>query len=100
DAVRAERSNLMTNAPRYGVILTDAPDTQAKTVIGEGLATYNGGHSGIDDRQDLAVLVKNPQSGEILGGILARTSLGLSIYRPRFSPRGIAPSASRVARRG
>jgi hypothetical protein len=27
DAVRAERSNLMTNAPTYEVILTDAPDT-------------------------------------------------------------------------
>src|SRR6516162_10645096 len=39
DAVRAERSNLMTNAPTYEVILTDAPDTRAKTVIGEGLAT-------------------------------------------------------------
>jgi GNAT superfamily N-acetyltransferase len=89
DAVRAERSNLMTNAPTYEVILTDAPDTRAKTVIGEGLATYNGGHSGIDDRQDLAVLVKNPRSGEILGGILGRTSLGLLFIDLVFLPEAL-----------
>lgn len=88
----------MTNAPTYGVILTDAPDTRAKTVIGEGLATYNGGHSGIDDRQDLAVLVKNPRRNPRRN---TRSDFPRpSMYRPRFSPRGIAPSASRVARRG
>src|SRR5262249_48010525 len=57
--------------------------------IGEGLATYNGGHSGIDDRQDLAVLVKNPRSGEILGGILGRTSLGLLFIDLVFLPEAL-----------
>ena len=36
----------MSDMPTYEVILTDAPGTEAKAVIGEALAAYNTGHAG------------------------------------------------------
>src|SRR5262249_46549195 len=35
----------MSDVPTYEVILIDAPDMQAKTAIGEGLAAYNVQHT-------------------------------------------------------
>src|SRR5215471_17927286 len=67
----------MSDVPTYEVILTDAPDIQAKTAIGEGLAAYNVQHTDVDDQRDLSVLLRDTRSGEIAGGILGRTSLGL-----------------------
>src|SRR5712672_197280 len=55
----------------------DAPNVQARATIDEGLAGYNKKNSGTDDRRNLAVLVTDPRSGEVVGGILGWTSLGL-----------------------
>src|SRR5215813_5922002 len=76
----------MSDVPTYEVILTDAPDIQAKTAIGEGLAAYNVQHAHVDDRRDLAVLLRDTRTGEILGGILGRTSLGLLFIDLVFIP--------------
>ena len=76
----------MSDMPTYEVILTDAPGTEAKAVIGEGLAAYNTGHAGVDDRRDLSVLVKDTRTAEILGGIIGRTSLGLLFIDLVFIP--------------
>ena len=57
----------MSDVPTYEVILIDAPDMQAKTAIGEGLAAYNVQHTDVDDRRDLSVLVKDTRTAEILG---------------------------------
>jgi GNAT superfamily N-acetyltransferase len=65
----------MSNPP-YALTVTDAPDTQARTVISEGLAAYNQASSGVADGRDLGVLVKNA-TGVVVGGIIGRTSLGL-----------------------
>ena len=58
------------------VVLTDAPDRSDIEVIGEGLAAFNDGQTGIKDRRLLAVLVKDA-SGRTVGGISGRSSLGL-----------------------
>src|SRR5215468_10797423 len=85
----------MSDVPTYEVILTDAPDIQAKTVIGEGLAAYNMQHTDVDDRRDLAVLLRNTRTCEILGGILGRTSLGLLFIDLVFIQEADAPSWAR-----
>src|SRR5215475_7747487 len=67
----------------------DAPDIQAKTALGEGLAAYNVQHTDVDDRRDLAVLPRDTRTGEILGGILGRTSLGLLFIDLVFIPEAM-----------
>src|SRR5262245_46131236 len=79
----------MSDVPTYEVILTDAPDIQAKTAIDEGLAAYNVQHTDVDDRRDLAVLLRDTRTGEILGGILGRTSLGLLFIDLVFIPEAM-----------
>lgn len=60
------------------VVVVDADlVAQAEQVIGEGLNTYNDEVTGINDRQRLAVVVRDPDTGAILGGAAGRTSLGL-----------------------
>ena len=58
------------------LILTDAPSELATAIIEDGLADYNEKEAGYRDRRDLAVLVTGPD-GQVRGGMLGRTSLGL-----------------------
>ena len=76
----------------YGITLTDAPDVRAHATIDEGLAGYNKENSGTDDRRNLAVLVTDPRSGEVVGGILGRTSLGLLFIDLMFLPESLRGS--------
>ncbi len=50
---------------------------EAEQVIGEGLSAFNDEVTGVNDRQPLAVVVRDPNTGAILGGAAGRTSLGL-----------------------
>ncbi len=50
---------------------------EAERVIGEGLSVFNDEVTGVNDRQPLAVVVRDPNTGAILGGAAGRTSLGL-----------------------
>jgi GNAT superfamily N-acetyltransferase len=63
--------------PELTLSLTDAPDAAARAVIASGLDRYNDEKTGIADRRPLAVLVKDAGTGEVVGGILGRSSLGL-----------------------
>jgi GNAT superfamily N-acetyltransferase len=78
--------------PDYEIRVTDAPDPRVRAVIGGGLARYNDDLTGIQDRRDLAVLVSDSVSGEVVGGIIGRTSLGLMfidlVYLPKALRRG------------
>ena len=73
----------------YELIVTDTPDPRARAVISEGLAAYNDELSGITDRRDLAVLVKDARSGAILGGIIGRSSLGLLFIDLVYLPKAL-----------
>jgi len=52
-------------------------DPVAEAVVTEGLAAYNRETFGRVDTQTLDILVRDEISGEIVGGLLGRTSLGL-----------------------
>ena len=59
------------------ITVTDTPDPRVEKLIGDGLRRYNAEKSGIDDSRALAVVVSDPDTREILGGISGRTSRGL-----------------------
>ena len=50
---------------------------EAERIIGDGLSAFNDAVTGTNDRQPLAVVARDPDSGAILGGVAGRTSLGL-----------------------
>lgn len=59
------------------IIVTDEADDESIQIIGNGLNHFNDQHVGYGDRQPLAVLVRDPASGDVVGGASGRTSLGL-----------------------
>ena len=56
-----------------------APETtgEMEAVIGNGLSEYNRLKAGYVDGRDLPVILRSSTTGEILGGLLGRTTLGL-----------------------
>jgi GNAT superfamily N-acetyltransferase len=59
------------------VTVSDARDPQAEAAIEGGLTAFNREKFGRVDTQTLDVVVRDDNSGEIVGGILGHTSLGL-----------------------
>jgi GNAT superfamily N-acetyltransferase len=59
------------------IVVTDAVNEQIEEIIRGGLNSYNDEMAGYSDKQPLAVLVKDPATGEVLGGAVGRSSLGL-----------------------
>jgi GNAT superfamily N-acetyltransferase len=59
------------------MILTDDPHPHLETVLEAGPADYNEAKVGRRDWRPLVVAVHDPGSGELVGGLLGRTSLGL-----------------------
>ncbi|HEY3983990.1 GNAT family N-acetyltransferase [Cedecea sp.] len=45
--------------------------------IEAGLSEFNAAVSGLNDRMPLAVVVRDPKSGNVVGGMLGRSSLGV-----------------------
>jgi GNAT superfamily N-acetyltransferase len=84
------------------IAVTDSPDRGLKEMLEQGLADYNESHARRRDWRALAVTVRDPGSGEIAGGILGRTSLGLFFldlfYLPAHMRRsGIGSTILRMA---
>ena len=59
------------------VFLTDRPEAEDVALISDALDGFNVQETGIDDRRPLAVLVRDPETGRVVGGLTGRTSLGL-----------------------
>ena len=57
--------------------------------IAEGLDRFNDQHIGYGDRLPLAVVVRDPDSGEVLGGITGRSSLGLLFLELFYLPEAL-----------
>ena len=57
--------------------LTDTIPPEAEALVGNALNTFNDETTGYTDRLPLAVLLRDPATGAILGGAIGRTSLGL-----------------------
>jgi GNAT superfamily N-acetyltransferase len=59
------------------IVMTDSPGADDVAVIADGLDEFNTIQAGINDRRPLAVLVRDPESNRVVGGLIGRTSLGL-----------------------
>jgi GNAT superfamily N-acetyltransferase len=68
------------------VTVTDAVDEHARAVIADGLSAYNHEKVGYRDFRPLDVIVSDPESGEVIGGLFGRTSLGLLFIERVFLP--------------
>jgi len=73
--------------PSPTILVTDTIDHATEKAINGGLRTFNEEQSGISDLRPLAVILKDPDSGETLGGAIGRTSLGLLFLDLFFVPQ-------------
>ena len=71
------------------LIVTDAADPRAEAVIRDGLSNYNVEKAGYRDQRPLAVLVRDRGNGEVVGGIIGRTSMGLLFIDRFFLPEAM-----------
>ena len=71
------------------IILTDAPQAEDMAAVRRGLDEFNRAASGIDDLLPLAVLVKDPASQEVVGGLTGRTSRGVLFVEVFFLPESM-----------
>ena len=58
----------------------------ATAFIAESLAGYNESRAGFRDFRPLAILVSDPDTGELIGGLYGRTSLGVMFIDRFFLP--------------
>ena len=58
------------------VTLTDAPAGEARSVIDDGLREYNRQQAGYIDGRPITALLTDPETGKVVGGMLAYTSYG------------------------
>jgi GNAT superfamily N-acetyltransferase len=78
-----------TAASEFAVAVTDAPDEAARAVIADGLGAYNDARIGYRDARPLAVLVSDPASGAVIGGLYGRSYLGTLFIDRFFLPAGL-----------
>src|SRR6266581_2338097 len=68
------------------VSLTAAPTAEEQHAVGSGLARFNEQQSGISDGRPLAVIARDPQTKQPVGGLTGRTSRGLLFIDLFFLP--------------
>ena len=100
----------MANRAETTITLTDAPHDDDRAVIADGLRAYNEAQAGYSDSRALAILVSDPETKKVVGGLLGRTSLGLlrvelfflpeSLRRDRLGSRILAMAEEEGRRRG
>lgn len=66
--------------------LTDEPSPEAEKVIGDGLDQFNFQITGKQHARALSVLIRDADTGNTLGGLIGRTSLGLFFADLIFVP--------------
>jgi GNAT superfamily N-acetyltransferase len=79
----------MTTGSSPSITVTDALDPGDVAVIADGLGAYNESQTGYRDHRPLAVFVRNPVTGKVLGGLYGRTSFGLVYVDRFFLPEGL-----------
>jgi GNAT superfamily N-acetyltransferase len=100
----------VANQAETVITLTDAPDDDECAVITAGLRAYNEAQAGGSDGRPLAIFVRNPETKEVVGGLLGRTYLGLltverfflpeQLRRGRLGSRILAMAEEEARRRG
>jgi GNAT superfamily N-acetyltransferase len=71
------------------IVVTDAPGAEDEAVIRDGLSAYNFEKAGYHDHRPLAILVRDPETGKVVGGLLGGTSFGLLRIDRFFLPDGL-----------
>jgi GNAT superfamily N-acetyltransferase len=69
---------------RLELQLTDTVEAQSEAVIEDGLSRYNEEKAGFVDARALAVLVRD--AGDVVGGLIGRTTLGIFFIDLIFLP--------------
>jgi GNAT superfamily N-acetyltransferase len=69
--------------------LTDQPSETDQSTIQGGLAAYNAAKTGYRDWRPLAALLRDPDTGETLGGMIGRTSYGLLFIDQVYLPESL-----------
>jgi GNAT superfamily N-acetyltransferase len=67
--------------------VSSAPEPDAERIIGDGLNAFNDATVGYADRVPLHILVSDPDSGKVIGGISGKTSLGLMFIDLVYLPQ-------------
>jgi GNAT superfamily N-acetyltransferase len=71
------------------ITLTDAPEDGERTVVMDGLRAYNEERAGVSDACQLAILARDLDTGEVVGGLLGRSYLGLVTVERFFLPENL-----------
>jgi GNAT superfamily N-acetyltransferase len=71
------------------IVLTDAPQAEELAAVRSALSAFNYAKSGIDDQRPVALLVKDPATHEVLGGLTGRTSRGILFIEVFFLPESM-----------
>lgn len=71
------------------IAVTDEPSAADESVVRDGLAAYNFEKAGYRDHRPLAILVSDPETGEVVGGLLGGTSFGLLRIDRFFLPESL-----------
>jgi GNAT superfamily N-acetyltransferase len=79
----------VANHAETAITLTDMPDEDERAVIMDGLRAYNEAQVGGSDGRSLAILVRDPDTKKVIGGLLGRTYLGLLTVERFFLPEGV-----------
>jgi GNAT superfamily N-acetyltransferase len=100
----------VADRPETTITLTDAAHDDERAVTAEGLRAYNEAQAGYSDSRALAVLVRDPETKKVVGGLHGRTSLGLlrvelfflpeDLRRGRLGSRILAMAEEEGRRRG
>ena len=69
--------------------VSSEPEPAAEKVVGDGLNAFNDATVGYADRLALHVIVRDSDSGEIVGGISGRTSLGTMFIDLVYLPEAL-----------
>ena len=72
--------------------ITDVIDASISKALDGGLKTFNDDVTGISDRRPLAVIVKAPETGQVLGGAMGRSSRGLLFLDVFYLPEALRGS--------
>src|SRR5689334_11688508 len=71
------------------IVVTDVIDDDIQRAVGGGLNAFNDAVTGISDRRALAVVVKDPTTGDVVGGAIGRSAVlyTISFQAPGFYER-------------
>ena len=77
---------------RHLIVVSDVIEPEVEHVLSAGLSAFNDQMTGINDRQSLAVTVRDPDTHQVLGGITGRSSLGLLFLDLFYLPESLRGS--------